>query len=262
MKNNIIILAFLSFCFCCTLSAQQTTPIRTSKSTLGLSAGYNYGWFKDTNYSPLIYTSKGRLFALTYEHEGKKGNLFQAQLSYSGGEDTTPFSDSFMADFWQGDIELAWLKKLNVANPKTDLYLGGQYHFDLNMNIFIDTDYAFTFLFAHRFELKTKLNHQINQKNSFHLSAAIPVASYVVRPPYTGYDDDLDANQDKYLKLVSTNGDWRTFNKYFAIKFNAGYNYQLTERIGTSINYDFNFQKESQFKQAQHQVKLGLNYKF
>ncbi len=241
---------------------KNTAETKTKNHGIGLAFGINTGKVKDTNFSPLHYDEFGQVSKLNYEFKKPNSrNLFYTNLSFSNGSAKTTASDSLESRYIYGDIELGYYRQLNTKNDKMKFYLGGKYHLDFSEIIFNNVFESFTFNIAHQFELSTRLDYQLNEKHAFSTNLSLPVLSLLVRPPYSGYDEELNENTEKPLKLI-TNGDFVSIDKHRALKFELIHKYQMNERLGTQIRYEFHTQTNNQFKQFQNQFSVGLNYKF
>jgi len=64
-KTLIRVTVFLLF-FCSTILLHAQEKVPKSTHEVGASIGYNAGWFKDLNFSPIHYTQGGFLIGLDY----------------------------------------------------------------------------------------------------------------------------------------------------------------------------------------------------
>ena len=95
---------------------------------LGITIGYNYGYFKDLNYSPLNYQQKGVVIAFDYTFFNKRNSdLMNIHLGFTPNKVETNTAEYFTADFYNGVIQFDYLKKLNITKNKLTTYLGGQF---------------------------------------------------------------------------------------------------------------------------------------
>ena len=74
----------------------------------------------------------------------------------------------------------------------------------------------------------------------------------MVRPPFSGFDEELDENINKPLRLI-TNGYFTSVNKYVSPSISIQYEYNLTKRFSISGEYQMNYQ---------NQIRIGLSHKF
>jgi len=246
------------------LNAQEVNSDR--RSQLGLSIGYAQGYFKDLNFSPLNYRQGGITYALNYTRTNKnKNSLFKAQFDYTSGKLTTKASEFFTVDRpYLGNLTLEYFRKLSISNSQLSIYLGGQYKTNISFVIFDDL-YAFTFLFAHNLGATALAEYQLNDKSKIIAGLSLPLLTHLVRPPLTGHDKELTENSEKGIKILYANGDLTSLNKYQAIDFNLGYEYQLSDRWNLNLQYRMQYHRTTSvhlLKHLQNHISVGASIKF
>ncbi len=265
MKKYIILISSLLLSILASGQTNSLIEIGSSKTynhQIGLSIGSNTGIMKDTNFSPLHYKERGILYKLSYENsKSSSKNIFFSNLAFSNGSLKTNASDSLESIYIYGDIELGYLRKFYTKNKKIDFALGAKYHLDFSEAIFNNVYESFTFNITHRLDLSARLNYQINEKHNLTANLSAPIVSLLVRPPFSGYDDELNENTEKPLALI-TNGNFVSGLKHRAIKFDLIHRYELNNKLSTMVQYEFNTQSNKEYKQFQNQITVGLNYKF
>lgn len=248
-----------------TLIAQENflkNNLTNQPSSIGIAVGMNTGVLKDLNFSPLHYSEIGPMYNLHYKrNKADKPHIFSIDLFFNNGKANTIASDSLQSRYLYADIETAYLRKIKESNDKFDFYLGPAYHLDFNFMIFNNVFESFTFLIAHNLEVQTQLNYKLNSKNLFVGSLSLPVVTLLVRPPFIGYNDELDTNQSRPLRLI-TNGDFVSINKYAGIFATINHLYQINSSWNTKLSYAFNYQTTEEYKQFQNQLFAGINYNF
>lgn len=261
MKKLILIL-LMSALLAGVLYAQEKKPSKVKGTTmLSLNAGINTGSLLDRNLSPLIYRKSGSFYSFDYQrYSGKSKNLFLGNVAYMGGSATSIASEIFTTSYIDGAVSFAWLRK-TASKVKVDFYLGGGYSSFINYMEFNNTNEAFTFSLAHSLSLSAYADWFITDKQKMNFSLSSPIFGLLVRPPYSGYDDELSTNLDHPLKLI-TNGEVQTMNNLFIMNFKMKHQYQINERLSTNLAYNFTYQKLPKVNQFNHQLSAGLNYKF
>lgn len=263
----------ISIClFCCgmPLTTQgQTEPTKKEAKAsheIGLSAGYNFGIFKDQNYSPLLYSSNGLLYGLNYQKTNKRtGNIFLADLNYNADTVQTSTSKELGANTIQANLGLGYLKNINIANSdKWNVAIGGKYNFFIQYLDYREQA-AYSFLGNHSIDVMGLAEYQISPKHSISGQLSLPVMSLVVRPPYNGGDEELTYNNDHHPLKVITDGEFGTVNKIFAYDLKLRYDYQFSDRFTWNITYLNRYQNVNSVNklvQMQHQFSTGLTLKF
>ncbi len=253
-----IILVLLTQC----LLGQDSEPeSHTSFSNVTIKAGFNNGAFRDFNFSPLIYKKAGAYFGVEYEKYSRNGqNLFLVGLDYLGGVGSTTASDSLSTSYIDGGIELAWLRKLKEYD-NVSLFVGAGYSSVISFTEFNNVFEAFTFTIAHSLGFNSRFDWKINKRNHLKMGLSVPLISLLVRPPYSGYDDELQENLDHPIRLI-TNGEWVTVNSFFYSHLHVEHEFHINDRCTTHLEYVFRYQQAPSMKQFNHQISAGLSYKF
>jgi len=264
MKKTILVLLLLCEILGGKLLAQENAIVHTIDDyrSLGLAVGLNTGSIQDLHFSPLIYQELGPIYHLNYRRKrADKKHLFTTDLTFTNGQATTNASDSLKAKYIMPDINVSYLRQLTNSNNNIVLLLGGAYQLDFNQLIFNNVLESFTFLIAHSIDLKGQIRFPVNKKHQFSSSLSLPILALLVRPPYIGYDDELIANQERPLRLI-TNGDFVSLNKYARLTFDVKYSCALNDHWIFESTYVFNHLRHEEYKQFQNQLLLGLNYNF
>jgi len=268
MKNLFLIICF--FCSGMTLTAQvQTEPTRKQKKVnheIGLTAGYNFGIFKDLNYSPLQYSSNGLLYGLNYKKTNKQsGNIFLAQLDFNADTVQTPRSKELGANTIQANLGLGYLKNIKLSkSDKWNVAVGGKYNFFIQYLDYQDQA-AYSFLANHSIDAMALVEYKLDAKQSISAQLSTPLVSLIVRPPYNGGNEELAYNNENHPLKVITNGHVGTVNKLFAYDLKLCYTYQFSDRLSANVTYLNRYQNVNDTKslvQMQHQISAGLSLKF
>lgn len=234
----------------------------TIQNSITISTGLNQGYFKDLNFSPLNYSISGVNYGITYSRRKNK-SIFLTSLVFNNNTINTMQQTVFPeAIYFQGKVKIAYLRKLTKISNKVDFFLGGQYQSNAN---YIDWQGESTsFLVAHSLGISFYGEFRFNNKHAINSSISLPLFTLMVRPPYSGFDEELDENSDKPLRLI-TNGYFTSVNNYVSPSFSIQYEYNLTKRFSISVEYQMNYQNQSKndrFITYQNQIRIGLSHKF
>jgi len=261
-----ISLAILLLLLCTSLLfAQQikTGEVPDKKNQIGVFFGIDQGLVKDVNYSPLNYIEGGNLYKVDYQR-GSPNVKFSVQTIYSTGTIQTDASSFFETAYQQGFLGVDFWKKIKLSNKKKyTLNWGVGYHFYIYYLEWGDLD-AYSFLANHSVNLSTSFHRNLSEKHSLQAQLSVPLVNFLVRPPYAALDEELSANQDKPLKLIS-NGSLASLNKLIEYALEINYVYSLTDRLGLQASYANRYQNVSglkQMKHFQHQLSIGTTFKF
>ncbi|PKV50259.1 hypothetical protein ATE84_2314 [Aquimarina sp. MAR_2010_214] len=244
------------------IEAQENNNSFT-KNTLSLTTGLNSGYLNDANYSPLNYTHKGIFYGLTYTRTSNAyENIFGVLVDYYNTTIKTDASTKFDSDFTIGNINISYLQKAKEYNM-LKLYLGGELQANFNYTNYNNKD-SYSFIAAHSINLASAILFSINEKQTLYTSISIPIATLLVQPPYNSFDEKLQENENRILKLL-TDGNLVTINKYYAINWNAKYQYLISKEFSLFLRYQLFYQKASKthiLRQLQNQLAIGINYNF
>lgn len=256
LKNIILFIFFLLF--------SCLSRVKGQENQIGFDLGFNQGFLKDLNFSPLNYQEGGLLYSLDYVRKQSKGKgILSIDADFSFGKLQTAASESFISEQTLFNLELSYLRKINLENQNWQFYLGGQYNSYLQILDWNDFD-SFSFLATHGIGLKGFTAYKINDKNSIQSTFFLPLIQNLVRPPYNGIDEYIIENQDNILKIL-THGKPAVFNKYIAFDWKVNYIYVLNSRLNLRISYLLRYQNVNEinkFIQLQNQFTTGLLLKF
>lgn len=261
LKLKLLFLLLFSFLFNNVFAQKENN---SSRKEIAAFVGYDYGYYKDLNFSPLNYKIKGVAFSLKYNSLSRNGNsIFSAAVNFAPINLHSKASQYFITSDIIGKVELSYLRKIKKSSNKYALFLGGQYSSDVH---FVDYEglRAFSFLFAHTLDVKGVLQYQINENHFLKSSLSIPVFGNIVRPPFGGFDKELDANRDKIFRLI-TNGDFGSFNKYIAFDWSTEYAIQLSKKWDFKFLYSLIYQRtpgNQKLITLQNRIHIGAAFKF
>jgi len=221
-------------------SFSQTAP-RIKKNNIEFSTGHTIGALKNLEIAPLArYDYNGLNYRLNYQRLTKKEKIVELQL-----------------DYIQSDLRSALLPDLNLGYERTSLnisYLKKAYaknNFILHLGLYAQTNISAyskennTRSLAYQtFGLAGRFAYQINGKHRLSSKLAVPLVLF----------RGTHASSGIY-----------TLNRYQSILLNLKYTYSFSKRFDATLSYDFNYDRlqiPSAYRELQHQISLGINYKF
>lgn len=264
MKKSISKYFLLIVIVALTYSKVYSQKDSTIQNSITISTGLNQGYFKDLNFSPLNYSISGANYGITYSRRNNK-SIFLTSLVFNNNTINTMQQTVFPeANYLQGKVKIAYLRKVNKISNKIDFFLGG--HYQSNINYIDWQEESTSFLVAHSLGISFYGEFHFNNKHAINSSISLPLFTLMVRPPYSSFDEELDENLDngKPLRLI-TNGYFTSVNNYVSPSFSIQYEYNLTKRFSISGEYQMNYQNQSKndrFITYQNQIRIGLSHKF
>lgn len=219
--------------------ALAQTPTETKQNSLEFSSGYTYGAFKNLSFAPVArYEYNSLNHQLKYVRTTKKNKLFEVQLDYL---DTTLKSEvipALNAPYSKVVLNFSYLRPVYTKNRLT-IHAGLQAQTNVSgFNEWQQYDAQQKFGIAGRFA------YQIAQKHSLSSKLTIPV----------------------FMLRVSTfEENSYSLGKYQSVLWNTEYKYTLSKHFDIEASYDFNYDRlqiSDAYRELQHQLNLGINFKF
>lgn len=237
MKINQFLLVTISLLFFSNLYS-QTSP---KKNTFEFSTGYNSGALKNLEIAPVSrYDYNGLIYKLGYKRTSKKQNLFNIQLDYLESELKIDLIPVLNLDYSKIGLNFSYLKQIYSKN-KFSIHLGLKSY--SNVSIYSKSN-EFRTIINQSFGVASQFSYQINEKHSLSSRLAMP-----------------------FVLLRATHGSSGIYSlrNHQSMSWNIGYNYSFSNRLDAIFSYDFNYDRlqiTSAFREVQHQLNFGLNFKF
>jgi hypothetical protein len=237
MKIKLLFLISVSILFL-SIGYAQTTK---KKNQLEFSIGYNSGSLKNLEFSPISrYDYNDIIYRLNYERTSKRQNIFEIELDFF---DRTVLKNeripSLNAEYLRTDLSFSYLRQIHNKNSFS-IHLGLQAQSNVSF-LYNKTDY----FSAHQiFGIASQFGYQINEKEYLSSKLTIPFVLF---------------------RATNNGGIIKSFNSYQSILWNLKYGYVLSEYFDLKITYDFIYNRlqiPSAYREIQHQINLGIIYKF
>ena len=239
MRKYIFVFLWVSILSYTTGFAQTET--HTKKNNLEFSTGYNSGSLLNLELAPVArYNYSGLAYKLIYERTSKKQNIFEVELNFLGKTTLkTNRLSNFNTEILKAGIDFLYLKQVYNKNSLS-IHVGLQSRSNVSA-FYNESDY---FDLHQEFGIASRFKYQLNEKQ--YLSSRITIPFVLVR-------------------LTDVNVNLHSFNNYQSVLWNLKYGYKLSERFDINATYDFNYnrlQVPSAYRELQHQINIGINYKF
>lgn len=214
----------------------QTTE---KKNQLEFSVGNNFGFLKNLEFAPVaMYEYEGLVYKLNYTRTSKNENLFEVKLDYLSAELKTDRLSNLNTDYSNVGLGFSYLKDI-YSKDKFTIYVGLQSQ--TNTCTFNNDDY---YTLHQEFGVAGKLKYQINEKQ--YLSSKLTLPLFL-------------------LRVTNAEGKFYTIDNYQSVLWDLNYGYKLSNHFDVKATYNFNYarlQVPSAYRELQHQLNLGINYKF
>jgi hypothetical protein len=221
----------------------QTTH---KKNQLEFSVGNNFGFLKNLEFAPLVmYEYKGPVYKLDYTRTSKNKNLFEVELDYLKAELKSDVLPNLNNDYAKVGMGLSYLKKI-CYNDRFAVNLGLQSQ--TNISIYANKNTTFNqgdyFTVHQEFGIAGKLSYQLTEKQYLASKFFLPIVLF---------------------RATDAEGKFYALDNYQSILLDFEYGYKLSNHFEAKASYNFNYarlQVPSAYRELQHQLNLGINYKF
>ncbi|AWK04540.1 hypothetical protein HYN56_09985 [Flavobacterium crocinum] len=226
-----------------TVQAQTTEK----RNQLEFSAGYNFGYLKNLEFAPVaMYKYEGPVYKLNYTRTSKKENLFEVKLDYLSSELKTDKLSNLNSDYAKVGMGFSYLKQI-YSKDKIAIHLGLQSQ--TNTSVYLNENYSiyddqYYFTLHQEFGIAGRFSYQINDKQYISSKLTIPIV---------------------LLRVTDAQGRFFAPDNYQSVLWDFHYAYKLSYHFDIKVAYNFNYARlrvPSAYRELQHQINLGINYKF
>lgn len=228
-------------------------PWMPLENRIGLALGIGSVTYLDKSASPLIYQSKPKNLRVFYNLESNRflfkidldvrmgGNqpkyhknrmLFFSEEDYKGGKEDKKFpaGGSFLA----GRISVGAFYKIQSTQESTfKVAVGGT----VMNELFYPQGWTSGGLFnALSISPEAWTQHRVDEHHSFTASIRLPLMANVSRLPY---DNTVSRPGETIVGGFFKNAQWVGLNKFLSPSMSLGYNYQMNQRWGAGLHYEF-----------------------
>jgi len=210
-------------------------------NSISLSAVLGNPRFSDSTVSPLLYSGLTGGLSARYEY-GVESYGFDAQISgyggvlsngydYSSGDSAGPLD----TDFGGGAHVGLWFK----------LPFGGGFILDLGGRLEWDFDVAFLthmsmYDWVGDLSLSPMFRFEFNpeRRSRFYWEVCVPVFSFLNRPSWTIYDNELDELASEGLILILFRGVPVSLDQYLKIRTGIGGEFEITDALILNAGFE------------------------
>lgn len=235
------------------------------KNNIGIDLGYNQGYIKDNNYSPLNYTQSGIKTSLKYNRYFPNcKNIIAASIDFNLGKMNYEKIIFFKTDYYSGALNLSYLRKIaTIQKNKFNFYLGVQYNTRILFIGWKGTE-AFSYIGVHGLSSQFSMYYYIHPRHLLSTIISVPILQVLARPPYNGRNDYIIENQDNPTKILFK-GKVSSLHNYLALDWHTKYTYNISRRFNITLAYELIYQKSKETSlliQLQNNIVTGLQIKF
>jgi len=279
MKLTVTLAALLITGLAAHAQNYETRPWMPLENRIGLALGIGSVTYLDKNSSPLVYQSRPKNLRVFYNLESndflfsvdldvrmggnspkyhKDRTLFFQEEDYKGNKEDKKFpaGGSFMA----GRISLGAYYKISSTQESTfKVAVGGRIMNEMFYPQGWNTGGMFNAL---SLSPEALTQHRVNEHHKFTASVRIPVIARLTRLPY---DNTVSAPDKNQAQGFFRNSAWVGPKKFIAPAVTLGYNYQINQRWGAGLNYEFgwyNIQQSQSMKALSQSFLANVYHQF
>lgn len=235
MTKTILSLVFL-LSITYTFAQEDSIP---KKNSLEFSTGYTIGYLKNLSFAPVArYDYSALNYQLKYNRTTKRDKLFEVQLDYLNSELETNIIPEPNPQYSKIVLNISSLKQV-YKNEKLKIHLGLQTQ--TNVSSFYDWK---QYDFQQKLGIAGRFTYQIDEKQSLSSKLTIPFVMW---------------------RTSTFEENFYSVGKYQSVLWTTEYRYTLSKNLDVKANYSFNYDRlqiSNAFRELQHQINLGINYKF
>ncbi|PKH52063.1 hypothetical protein CXF68_15775 [Tenacibaculum sp. Bg11-29] len=212
---------------------------QTKKSSIEFSTGYTIGYLKNLTFAPISrYDYNALNYQLKYTRITKREKLFEVQLDYLNSELETNIIPEPNPQYSKIVLNFSSLKQV-YKNEKLKIHLGLQTQ--TNVSSFNDWK---QYDFQQKLGIAGRFTFQIDDKQSLSSKLTIPLVMW---------------------RTSTFEENFYSIGKYQSVLWSTEYKYTLSKNLDVKADYNFNYDRlqiSNAFRELQHQINIGINYKF
>lgn len=229
---SLIFLLSISYTF----AQEDSIP---KKNSLEFSTGYTNGYLKNLSFAPVARYDYNTLnYQLKYTRITKREKLFEVQLDYLNSELETNIIPEPNPQYSKIVLNLSSSKQI-FKNERLKIYLGLQTQ--SNISSFYDWK---QYDFQQKLGIASRFTFEIDNKQSLSSKLTIPLVMF---------------------RTSTFDENFYSLGKYQSALWTTEYRYTISKILDIKANYIFNYDRlqiSNAFRELQHQINLGINYKF
>lgn len=220
-------------------SVVSQTTMDSRQNRLEFSSGYTFGALKNLSFAPVVrYDYNALNHRLIYVRSNQKDKLFEVQLDYLDTDLKSETIPALNASYSKAVLNFSLLWPVYSKRGWT-IHAGLQAQTNVSgYNVWQAYDAQ------QKFGLAARFAYQLDQRQSVSSKLTIPFFMWRVAT----FEDST-----------------YSLGKYQSIWWNTEYKYSLSKHFDIKANYNFQYDRlqiSDAYRELQHQLHLGLNYKF
>lgn len=257
-----IVVIALSFPLGAFAQDNQMVSKKENKKELGVSIGGNFGYFKDDLFSALNYNKAGVSSEISYTvGYTKRKTILDVKIGFEQGKLKYPGVCEYGADYWNGSIQVDFMKQL-LEKQGHSLYVGGRYR-TFGQRAYLNENggtSAYSYIVNHGLHFNAMYNFS-HGKHNLSSMVSVSLLGYTTHTPDNWWDDytfDSAPNVTTYL----FDGGVTLPNEFLNIEWRSTYSYQLSKRVSLGAIYTLKYDRlEQRFSYSELNNNVSINVK-
>ncbi|AXT59563.1 hypothetical protein D1816_04065 [Aquimarina sp. AD10] len=237
MKTKLFFLISVFILSYTTVFAQ--TKISAEKNNLEFLIGYNSGALKNLIFAPVRrYDYNALNYQFGYTRITKREKLFEVQLNYLSSALETNIIAEPNPEYSKIVLNFSSLKQIHKSD-KFKIHVGLQTQ--TNVSSYFDWK---QYDFQQKLGIAGRFTYLINDTHSLSSKLTLPFIMWRT----STFEENL-----------------YTINRYQSVLWSTEYKYRISKHLDFKVNYNFNYDRlqiSNAYRELQHQVNLGINFKF
>jgi hypothetical protein len=274
MKKQTLLIHLL-----CSILSMPILHAQQKEQFLTLSGGMSFLARQDLVYSPFVHDDVSRhSYRLKYQRIGKFFQFAEVGFTYNSSQLSEP-TEMDMGDHAHMIIPHEFLHvtlaygigKAVQPHANYHAWIGGAIQSDLQAGFY---NFALSNMFGYFINQSAQVWYRraytFNDKHQLSMQVALPILSWMARPPYLAEDDEFienisSHNSSRIILAFIGDGQLATWNRLQRLNLAAEYRYPITTRTQIGAEYRFDFIHTNIPKTLlsyQHQLNISATLKF
>ncbi len=226
-------------CFYTIALTAQDEVITEQKNQFEFSTGYTFGALKNLSFAPVAqYDYNGLHYELGFTRKTKRNKLFEVQLVYINTALMSDIIPEPAPEYSKIVLNFSSLKRIYTHNRFT-------IHLGLQSQTNVSSFYQWKL-----YDVQQKLG--IASRVTFQIDTKQAISSKLTLPFFMWRTSTFEENA-------------YGLGRYQSVFWTTAYTYEFSKHFDLKAMYNFNYDRiqiSNAYREVQHQINLGIHYKF
>lgn len=231
---------------------------------LGVSGGLSHVGTQDRTASSTVYSGQATPVAVAYRFDGER-NRHRARLTFASGtlQALTRDGPGLDLDHARLDAHYGYLRQVAGHSRAAAVFVGGYWANQIGLNGYPAGGTYWTGLSS--IDASAALTLSMGGRHRLEARIRVPVAAYVLRPPYSVDSDELYRAYYDNSRFLTDLGSVAAWGDLAHVSAGLRYDRDLTPWLGAELDYAFgytHYREPRPTSSASHSVSVGVNLLF